>query len=160
MNEPEMVDAMNEALGALGVTDTVQAVGQFQPRGHNGSMFAGGLVGETLGSMFGGVGDLVGGVSGVLAGSGFHDRSSGLPSNMLVGVSPTHVYGFAATGRLAIRGLVFGVARSALTTRVHQRVNVRILELVENGSGDAIELEGNRMPVTHTKDVISLLQEG
>ncbi len=159
MNEPEMVDAMNTALGALGVTDSVEAVGQFQPRGHNGSMFAGGLVGEGLGAAFGGLGDLVGGVGGVLAGSGLHDHSSGLPSNMLVGVSPTHVYGFAATGRLAIRGLVFGVARSALTATVHQRVNVRILELAEAGTGDTIELEGNRMPVTHTKDVISLLQE-
>lgn len=159
MNEPEMVDAMNEALRGLGVTDEVQAVGQFQPRGHNGAMFAGGLVGEGLGAVFGGLGDLVGGVGGVLAGSGIHDRSSGLPSNMLVGVSPTHVYGFAATGRLAIGALVFAVARSALTAKVHQRVDVRILELTEDGTGDTIELEGNRMPVTHTKDVISLLRD-
>jgi hypothetical protein len=159
MNEPEMVDAMNASLRALGITDTVQAVGQFQPRGHNGAMFAGGLVGEGLGAVFGGLGDLVGGVGGVLAGSGIHDRSSGLPGNMLVGVSPTHVYGFAATGRLSVRGLVFGVARSALTATVHQRVNVRVLELTDDGTGDTIELEGNRMPVTHTKDVISILQQ-
>jgi hypothetical protein len=36
-------------------------------------------------------------------------------------------------------------------------VNVRILELIDNASGSRIELEGNRLPVTHSKDVIDAL---
>jgi hypothetical protein len=63
-------------------------------------MFAGGLIGDSL----------AGGLGGA---------SSGLPANMLVGVTPTHVCGFAA--------------------------------------GSTIQLEGNRIPLTHTKDVIDAL---
>jgi hypothetical protein len=36
-------------------------------------------------------------------------------------------------------------------------VNVRVLELVDNASGSKIELEGNRLPVTHSRDVIDEL---
>jgi hypothetical protein len=36
-------------------------------------------------------------------------------------------------------------------------VNVRVVELIENASGAHIELEGNRLPVTHSKDVIHIL---
>jgi hypothetical protein len=34
---------------------------------------------------------------------------------------------------------------------------VRILELVEKDSGSRIELEGMRLPITHSKDVIEEL---
>jgi hypothetical protein len=30
-----------------------------------------------------------------------------------------------------------------------------VLELIESASGSRIELEGNRLPITHSKDVIS-----
>ena len=36
-------------------------------------------------------------------------------------------------------------------------MNVRVLELIDDDSGDRIELEGNRLPITHTKDVIDEL---
>jgi hypothetical protein len=36
-------------------------------------------------------------------------------------------------------------------------VNVRILELIDTASDARIELEGNRLPVTHSKDVIHVL---
>jgi hypothetical protein len=36
-------------------------------------------------------------------------------------------------------------------------VNVRVLELIDESTGSRIELEGNRLPVTHTKDVIDEL---
>ena len=39
---------------------------------------------------------------------------------------------------------------------MHQRANVRVLELVHR-DGSAIELEGDRLPVTHSKDVIQAL---
>jgi hypothetical protein len=40
---------------------------------------------------------------------------------------------------------------------MHQRVNVRVLELIDTASGSRIELEGNRLPITHSKDVIEEL---
>jgi hypothetical protein len=78
---------------------------------------------------------------------------------MLVGVTATHVYGFKESTRHSPVGpLVFRVPRAGLDVKVHQRVNVRILELIDSTSGSRIELEGNRIPVTHSKDVITALQ--
>jgi hypothetical protein len=95
---------------------------------------------------------------GSLAGMHSADARFGLPETMLVGVSATTVYGFAAaTRRSEPTALVFQVPRAGLTTKVHQRVNVRILELIDTASGSRIELEGNRLPVTHSKDVIDAL---
>ena len=36
-------------------------------------------------------------------------------------------------------------------------MNVRILELIETDSDSRIELEGMRLPITHSKDVIQEL---
>lgn len=157
MAEQDLIDLVQSGLAGLGVTEQVEAAGQFAPRGHTGSMFAGGLIGEDIGSGFGGVGDSIGLVGGALAGARIHDASSGLPSNMLLGVTASHVFGFAAHGRREVGGLVFAVGRDAVTAKVHQRVNVRILELVDSASGSSIQLEGNRIPVTHSKDVIDAL---
>ena len=41
--------------------------------------------------------------------------------------------------------------------KVHQRANVLVLELIHPETGSRIELEGNRLPITHSKDVISEL---
>ena len=80
---------------------------------------------------------------------------------MLIGVSATMVYGFAAATRHSEpTSLVFQVPRASLSVKVHQRVNVRVLELIDNASGARIELEGNRLPVTHSKDVIHVLGNG
>jgi hypothetical protein len=38
-------------------------------------------------------------------------------------------------------------------------MNVRVLELIHTDTGSRIELEGNRLPLTHTKDVIEALQD-
>ncbi|HSS68179.1 MAG TPA: hypothetical protein VLK34_06475 [Nocardioidaceae bacterium] len=157
MSEEEMVASMEGALRELGVPEKIAAVGQFQPRGHTGSMFAGGLIGDSLTSSLGGLGDAVGTIGGAMAGSRIHDASSGLPANMMVGVSDTHVYGFSARGRRVVENLVFRVDRQNLTVKVHQRVNVRILELIDATSGSNIQLEGNRVPLTHSKDVIDVL---
>lgn len=158
MSEQKMVESVQTALRELGVTDDVTAAGQFQPRGHTGSMFAGGLIGDSLAGGLGGAADSVGTVGGALAGARMHDAASGLPRNMLVGVTATHVYGFAAAHRDSpATALVFGLARDRLEVKVHQRVNVRVLELVDSSSGSSIQLEGNRIPLTHTKDVIDAL---
>ena len=74
-------------------------------------------------------------------------------------MSETAVYGFAARTRHdEPTDLAFQVPRSRVTAKVHQRVNVRVLELIDDESGSRIELEGNRLPVTHSKDVIEVLR--
>jgi hypothetical protein len=55
--------------------------------------------------------------------------------------------------------LLFQVPRAGLEVKVHKRVNVRVLELIHPDSGSKIELEGNRLPITHSKDVIEFLSE-
>jgi hypothetical protein len=159
MSEKKMVGLIRHALRAQGIQDDVVAAGQFNPRGHTGGMFVGGLAGGDVGSVLGGAGEAVGVGAGSLAGMRAADAASGLPAKMLVGVSATTVYGFAAATRHSEpTALVFKVPRAGLTVEVHQRLNVRILELIDNASGSRIELEGNRLPVTRSKDVIDALR--
>ncbi len=158
MSEEGMVELVQGALAARGIEDQIVAAGQFNPRGHTGGMFVGGLVGGDAGGLLGGVGESLGTGAGALAGMHAADASSGLPDTMLIGVSETTVYGLAAATRHSEpTGLAFQVARAGLTAKVHQRVNVRVLELIDDASGSRIELEGNRLPVTHSKDVIQAL---
>jgi hypothetical protein len=158
MSEEQMVDLVQGALTARGITDEVLAAGQFNPRGHTGGMFAGGLVGSEAGGLLGEAGEAVGLGVGSVAGMRAADARSGLPASMLIGVSATMVYGFAAATRHSEpASLVFQIPRAGLTVKVHQRVNVRVLELIDNASDARIELEGNRLPLTHSKDVIHIL---
>jgi hypothetical protein len=104
------------------------------------------------------VGDSVGTGAGALAGMRAADETSGLPDKMLIGVSDTTVYGLAAPTRHSEpTALAVQIPRAGLTAKVHQRVNVRVLELIDDATGSRIELEGNRLPVTHSKDVIEVL---
>jgi hypothetical protein len=154
-----MVGLVQDALRERGIDDQIVAVGQFNPRGHTGGLFVGGLLGSDAGGVLGAVGESVGLGAGSLAGMKAADAASGLPANMLVGVSDTTVYGFAARTRHdEPTDLAFQVPRSRVTANVHQRVNVRVLELIDDESGSRIELEGNRLPVTHSKDVIEALR--
>ena len=126
-----MVRLVQEALAARGITEKILAVGQFYPRGHTGGMFTGGLAGGEAGGLIGGVAEGVGVGAGSLAGMHAADEISGLPGNMLVGVSEETVDGFAATTRhTPPTALVFQVARSGLIAKVQKRFNVRILELL------------------------------
>jgi hypothetical protein len=156
VSEEKMIDVMNDALASAGIEDTVTAVGEFYPRGHTGGGFAGSLIGGELGDSLGGLAGAVGTAGGYVAGARLHDAASGLPEQMLVGVSETMVYGFSGDRRHA-DALVFSVPRKGIEVKVHQRVNVRVLELIETASGSRIELEGNRLPITHSKDVIAEL---
>jgi hypothetical protein len=54
-------------------------------------------------------------------------------------------------------GAGFAGSREDPGVKVHQRVNVRVLELIDEESGSRIVLEGNRLPITHSKDVIETL---
>ena len=110
-------------------------------------------MGDELGGLAGGVGVAAGSIAGERAA----DAAAGLPGWMLIGVTATTVYGFAGRRSAEPSELVFEVPREGLTAKVHQRVNVRVLELIHEASGSRIELEGNRVPVTHSKDVIDEL---
>lgn len=121
-------------------------------------MFVGGLAGGGIGGAMGDVGETVGLGVGTVEGMHAADGASGLPARMLVGVSATSVYGCASPSRHdEPRALAFQVARAGLTVKVHQRANVRVLELIHEESGSKIELEGNRLPMTHSNAVIEAL---
>jgi hypothetical protein len=130
--------------------------GEFNPRGHSGAGFAGGLVGGGVGDSIGSLAGGVGTAGGYMAGTRAQDDVSGLPGRMVVGVSETTIYGFAGN-RAHPKALVFHVPRDGVEAKVHQRVNVRVLELVDTADGSTIELEGMRLPITHSKDVIEEL---
>ena len=153
-----MIELAQAALDHFGIDDTVEAVGQFAPRGQSGAMFAGGMVGGDVG---GAAGDLAGGLglgAGLAAGRAASSASSGLPPTVMVAASASTVYGMhARTRRREPDSILFAVPRAGLTVTVHQRVNVRVLELIDEQTGARIELEGNRLPVTHSKDVIHVL---
>lgn len=151
-----MLGLFQAALGHHGIDDKVLVVGQFAPRGQSGAMFAGGMLGgEAPG---GRVAEGLGLGAGVIAGSAANAASSGLPRLMQVGVSGTKVYGMHSRSRSREPDeIVFPVPRAGLTAKVHQRVNVRVLELIDDATGSRIELEGNRLPITHSHDVIEEL---
>lgn len=154
-----MVTAVQAALEQQGIDDEVLVVGQFYPRGHTGGMFAGGVIGGDAGDMLGGIAGGIGVGAGSIAGARAADAASGLPGLMLIGVSSTKVYGFAARNRRDTpTQLVFELQRAELTVKVAQRVNVRVLELIHEASGSSVQLEGNRLPITHSGDVISMLR--
>ena len=159
MSEAAMVQLAQDALGAFGISDRVLAVGQFNPTRPNGGLFAGGLIGGDAGRSLGAGlgGDIgVGGESG--ADINALDVDPSLPSSVLVAVCAEHVYGLdAPTRQSEPRAVLFQLRRDRLQARVHEHVNVRVIELTDQRDGRRIELEGNRLPVTHANDVIDVL---
>lgn len=161
MSEEGMERAVQQALAREGIAEEVVAAGQFNPRGHTGSMFAGGLAGGEIGGAAGSIGEAVGDVAGVEGGMRANAVTSGMPQWMLVGVTADAVYGFDGRSRSKEPGaMVFRAERSGLEVKVDKRVNVRVLELIHPETGSRIELEGNRVPLTHSKDVIEALAGG
>lgn len=154
-----MVQAMNQALATLGISDTIEVAGQFQPRGTSGAFLSGGLIGAAAGeALGGGVGDALGELAGTVAGEKSAASAQGLPEYLLVGVSATMVYGMPGRSRhTPPHSVVFAVARADIRAVEHQRGMVRVLELAHDDSGSTIELEGSRVPLTHSKDVVDLL---
>jgi len=154
-----MLELVQHALTGWGVEDTVHTVGQFEPRGTTGGTVAGGMLGSSVGDVVGGsVGDAIGFGVGVMGGRAASRASTGLPAHLLVAVSDTMVYGMTMRSRRKEpEELLFALPRSAVTATVHQRVNVRVLELIRDDTGARIELEGSRIPVTHSHDVITAL---
>jgi hypothetical protein len=91
VKEAHMVEAVQEALGRLGVEDQVVAAGLFFPRGHTGARWAG-RGRDRRGAGWDGGGRGV--VAGAFGGQRASDAASGLPERMLVAVSAATVYGF------------------------------------------------------------------
>jgi hypothetical protein len=153
MSEQRMIELSQAALRDHGIGETVIAVGQFAPRGQSGATFAGGMIGDELGGS-------IGFGAGLLAGRGANAMSAGLPRMMIVAVTESTVYGMHSRSRRAEPDeILFTLPRSQLTAKVHQRVNVRVLELIDDQSGASVELEGSRVPITHSKDVMDVLTE-
>ena len=160
MNEQELIERTSAVLAENGAPEDVEAAGIFNPRGHTGSMFAGGIIGDSVGGAAGDLASSIGTVGGALAGAKVHDANTGLPEWLVLAVTPTSVVGFDTDSRRRPTRPIFRFDRSELETKVHQRVNVRILELVHKESGASVQLEGNRVPTLHTKDVIKALHDG
>jgi hypothetical protein len=156
MSEQGMESAVQEALEREGIDETVLVAGQFSPRGHSGSMVAGQMAGSSVGSLAGAAGEVVGGAAGIAGGMEADAAARGLPEYMLVGVTDDAVYGFEGAMKKAGRK-AFQIPREGLEAKVHQRVDVKVLELINTETGESVELEGNRLPLTHSKDVISVL---
>jgi hypothetical protein len=155
MSEESMESSVQEALAREGIADEVLVAGQFSPRGHSGSLVIGGMAGDSLGGIAGAAGAAVGTFAGMAGGTQTTAAVRGLPDHMVVGVTADAVYGFA--GATKAGPLAFRISRQHLRATVHQRVDVRVLELADEQTGGKIELEGNRLPITHSKDVISEL---
>jgi hypothetical protein len=157
MSASSLINAVNAAVQHRGMDDQVEAAGQFTPRGSTGAMFGGGLVAGTVGDLLPAGLDGVATVGGAIGASRGVAKARNLPPYMLVGVSTNWVYGFAGRSRSREpQQLVFRMPRAGLDVTVHQRVNVRTVTLT-GADGSRIELEGNRMPLTHSKDVIDAL---
>jgi len=154
MNEQEMVGRVQAALGRHGIDEPVEAAAIFLPRGHFAGAFAGGLIGDGL------VGGGIGAAGGALAGMKAADAVAPTPERCMIGVTAGKVYGFDTErgdgGRVPTQA-VFAVDRAGLEVKVHQRVNVRVLELIGR-DGAAIELEGPRLPGFHAGSVIDALR--
>jgi hypothetical protein len=160
MKEASMVERVQEALARFGIDDEVVAAGMFFPRGHSGALFAGGLVGGGIGGELGRVAGDVGMVAGSLGAQEAADAASGLPERMMVAVSASTVYGFDTErehGREPT-DLIFRLPRSRLEVKVHQRVNVRVVELIDEETNSRVELEGERIGGFHVGDVIDALR--
>ena len=123
-----MIELVQEGLETSASSDRIVAAGEFAPRGHSGSAFVGGLVGDEVAGS-------VGGAVGTIGGQRSSDAESGLPSSMIIGVSDAAVYGFAGNRTRLHTGLLFRLDRSDVTAEVHQRVNVRVLELIDGATG-------------------------
>ena len=90
MAEEQMIQIVESALRGLGDAGEVVAAGQFMPRGHTGSMFAGGIVGDSLAGSAGGLADSIATVGGSMAGAHAHDATTGYQANSW-SASPTRM---------------------------------------------------------------------
>ncbi len=154
MNEEKL---LREAQQVVGEDDVLLAAGVFQPRGTQAGMSGGAAIG---GGLARGVAGLAAAAAGMAVGQQAARTASGsleAPRWTVLAVSTTRIYGLVGHGEgLVIRPEeVFAVLdREHITTRVHERVGVRVLEIVDGDSGAALELETARLGGWHGTDVL------
>jgi len=88
------------------------------------------------------------------------DRSVEVPRWTVLAVSASRIYAFAGEGHgLAVRpvGLFAVLERGRVVTRVHQRVGVRVLEIIDADTRERPELETARLGGWHGEDVLEQL---
>ncbi|MGX7677281.1 hypothetical protein ACSMXN_00120 [Jatrophihabitans sp. DSM 45814] len=161
MSNTGLTERSQDAVQRSGYNETVIAAGIFFPRGHTAGAFAGGLVGGSIGDAVGGIAGGVGAMGGALAGRRVADATSGLPQRTVIAVTEKSVFGFDSARVGNVRQpttMLFHIDRHDLVTRIHQRVNVRVLELHDQALNTTIEIEGSRIPVLHAGEVISALK--
>ena len=88
MNEQELIERTTEVLAESGAPENVEAAGIFNPRGHTGSMVAGGIVGDGIAGAGPDLVNAIGTVGGAVAGAKGHDATTGLPEWLVV-AAPT-----------------------------------------------------------------------
>ena len=157
MNEEKL---LAEAQALVGGDDALLAAGVFQPRGTQAGMTGGAAVG-------GGLAQGVAGLAATAAGIAIGQRagnaaahSQQVPRWTVLAVSPSRIYAFTGQGEgLAIRPVKLFAAldRARITTRVHQRIGVQVLELIDEDTGDTLELETARLGRWHGTDVLKQL---
>jgi hypothetical protein len=159
MDEQVVIQESQELLTRSNINDEVMAVGVFYPRGHTAGAMVGGLAGADVGGAAGDLAGAIGLAGGYLAGKEIADRTSGLPGEMFVAVSNTHVYLMVGKRdpRLKPVRVLGTLDRVSLQVKVHQRVNVKVVELIDESTGAKVELEGSRIPTLHVGDVLSVL---
>jgi hypothetical protein len=154
-------------VAAHAVDDEIIAAGIFQARGATMKIMTGTAAGSSVGDMLGGAGGSVGVGVGALAGvaASGHDGVF----RWLVAVSPTKVYVFAPEAATSSPGgqsteirrgevhLIHVFSRDHLEVTAKSRVNVRVLILEDLPTGEKIELEGNRIGWSHSKEVVKAL---
>jgi phage tail tape-measure protein len=146
MSEETMMALVQQALDRDGIQDEVTAVGEFYPRGHTGGLFAGIMIGGDVGEAFGGVGKAVGLAVGSLAGMEAADSAVRAPrEDARWDFRQGDLRPPVEVEEQGAEDLVFNMARDKTEVKVHKRLNVRVVELVDEASGARVELEGNRV---------------
>jgi hypothetical protein len=140
MSEASLVD---EAQQAIGDGEKVLAAGVFQPRGTEGSIDVGGMVGAMVGGQV-------------------MSETQQVPRWTLIAVTDTRLYAFDAHGEGTgwSAGKPFATwDRDKIGITVHGRFGVRTFEVEDIETGRRFEFETPRFGPAHGTVVVKLLQQ-
>jgi hypothetical protein len=134
---------LEEAQQAIGDTEKVLAAGVFQPRGTEGSIDAGGVVGAMVGGQV-------------------MSEAEQVPRWTLIAVTQTRLHAFEAHGK----GTSWRVGapfaawdRDKIAITVHGRFGVRTFEVTDTETGRRFEFETPRFGPAHGTVVVKLLEQ-
>jgi hypothetical protein len=162
MDEHEMVQVTQAALGRVGVDEQVLAAAVFHPRGYRSAAFVGGMAGAGVGGLMGEAGDTLGATVGVTAGLQTTEATLGQPRFTFIAVTATHLYGFAGRredGVVQPAELLWTLERDHTQVSVHSRILMSVLELEDLPTGTKLAFEAERSPMFRTKFVLAALHD-